>query len=127
MSDMDPGALSKVLLAVADTIERRKRGEGMTNTDGRSYVRGLLDGAPLTINDKITEEARELCDAIANESDDRVASEAADLLFHVMVGLSSRDLSLADVGDVLQARFGRSGIDEKEARGADEAEKSPTR
>ena len=121
MSDMDPGALSKVLLAVADTSERRKRGEGMTNTDGRSYVRGLLDGAPLTINDKITEEASELCDAIANESDDRVASEAADLLFHVMVGLSSRDLSLADVGDVLQARFGRSGIDEKEARGADEA------
>ena len=48
----------EVLLAVADTIERRKRGEGMTNTDGRSYVRGLLDGAPLTINDKITEEAR---------------------------------------------------------------------
>ena len=43
--------------------ERRKRGEGMTHTDGRSYVRGLLDGAPLTINDKITEEARELCDA----------------------------------------------------------------
>jgi phosphoribosyl-ATP pyrophosphohydrolase/phosphoribosyl-AMP cyclohydrolase len=124
MSEMDPGALSKVLLAVGDTIERRKRGEGMTNTDGRSYVRGLLDGAPAKVNAKIIEEAGELCDAIADESEDRVASEAADLLFHVMVGLSSRDLSLADVGDVLQARFGRSGIDEKEARGGKDASNS---
>ncbi len=124
MSSMDPGALSAVLLAVADTIERRKRGEGMTNSEGRSYVRGLLDGAPTKINDKITEEAGELCDAIANETDERVAAEAADLLFHVMVGLSSRGLSLEDVAEVLQARFGRSGIDEKEARGADDASNS---
>ena len=124
---MDPGTLSKVLLAVGDTIERRKLGEGMTNSDGRSYVRGLLDGAPAKINDKITEEAAELCDAIANETSDRVASEAADLLFHVMVGLSSRDLSLADVGDVLQARFGRSGIDEKAARRAQKtSDSTPT-
>lgn len=97
-------------------IEQRKAGLGITNTEGKSYVRKLLARGAPKINEKIAEEAGELCEAIANESDERVASEAADLLFHALVGLSHRGLDIRDVARVLAARFGTSGLDEKAAR-----------
>ena len=93
----------------------------MTNTDGKSYVRRLLDRGAPKINSKITEEAGELCEAIENETDDRVASEMADLLFHAMVGLAHRGLSIDDVARVLDGRFGTSGLDEKASRSASPA------
>ncbi|MEM6990670.1 MAG: bifunctional phosphoribosyl-AMP cyclohydrolase/phosphoribosyl-ATP diphosphatase HisIE [Myxococcota bacterium] len=97
-------------------IEDRKAGRGMTNADGKSYVRRLLDGGAPKINGKVLEEAGELATAITEESDERVASEAADLFFHAMIGLSHRGLSLDDVAKVFDARFGTSGIDEKQSR-----------
>ena len=101
-------------------IEARKAGEGATNREGKSYVRHLLDRGPAKIAAKITEEAAELCEALCAEGDDldleHVAAEAADLLFHAMVGLSARGLSLDDVRRVLDARMGLSGIDEKASR-----------
>lgn len=108
----DPAALGPVFA----TIEDRKAGRGMTNADGKSYVRSLLDAGADKIGRKIVEEAGELVEAIGNESDERVASEAADLIFHAMVGLSHRGLDLSAVGRVFAARFGISGIDEKNAR-----------
>lgn len=98
------------------TILARKAGRGMTNREGRSYVRSLLDKGVAKINDKIREEAGELAEALADESDERVANEAADLLFHALVGLAARDLEPADVAAVLRARHGLSGIDEKAGR-----------
>jgi len=105
-----------VLTQVSATIEDRKAGRGMTNAAGKSYVQRLLDGGPSKLREKILEEAGELSDAIASETDDRVVSEAADLLFHVMVGLAHRDLELAQVAEVLRARMGLSGLDEKASR-----------
>jgi phosphoribosyl-ATP pyrophosphohydrolase/phosphoribosyl-AMP cyclohydrolase len=98
------------------TILARKAGLGITNTDGKSYVRSLLDAGPEKIDAKLREEAAELGDAIMRESDERVLSEAADLLFHALVGLAVRGLSPADVAAVLRKRHGLSGIDEKAAR-----------
>lgn len=98
------------------TILERQAGRGMTNAEGSSYVRRLLDRGAPKINAKITEEAAELAQAIEGESDERVASEAADLVFHAMVGLAHRGLHLHDVSRVLAARFGRSGLDEKAGR-----------
>jgi phosphoribosyl-ATP pyrophosphohydrolase/phosphoribosyl-AMP cyclohydrolase len=98
------------------TILDRKAGRGMTNTDGKSYVRSLLDKGPDKIAEKVREEASELGHALAEESSDRVANEAADLLFHALVGLAARDLSPADVAAVLRARHGLSGLDEKARR-----------
>ena len=72
----------------------------MTNADGKSYVRSLLDAGPAKIDAKLREEAGELGDALMRESDERVLSEAADLLFHALVGLAARDLSIADVAAV---------------------------
>lgn len=105
-----------VLAQVWDTILARKSGVGMTNAEGKSYVRSLLDKGPAKIEAKLIEEAGELGQALREETDERVASEAADLLFHALVGLAARDLSPADVAAVLAKRHGLSGIDEKAGR-----------
>lgn len=112
----DDGPVEHALRTTERSIQARARGEGMTNSEGKSYVRSLLAAGTPMIRAKILEESQELCEALATEDDDRVASEAADLLFHVLVGLSSRGLDLRSVDDVLRRRHGRSGIDEKASR-----------
>lgn len=98
------------------TILERKAGRGMTNREGKSYVRSLLDAGVAKIERKLAEEAGELCEALANESDERVINEAADLLFFALVGLAARELEPAAVAEVLRERHGLSGIDEKARR-----------
>ncbi len=83
-----------------------------------SYTRSLLDAGPSKIGAKLREEADELARAIGDETDQRVASEAADLLFHMLVGLASRDVPLRRVLEALQSRVGVSGHEEKNRRGA---------
>jgi phosphoribosyl-AMP cyclohydrolase / phosphoribosyl-ATP pyrophosphohydrolase len=107
----DP-AFEQVFAAILE----RQAGRGMTHAEGGSYVRRLLERGAAQINAKITEEAAELAQAIAGESDERVAAEAADLVFHMMVGLAHRGLHLHDLARVLAGRLGLSGIDEKAAR-----------
>jgi len=46
----------------------------------------------------------------------RLTAEAADVLYHLLVMLAARDLTLGDVLDELERREGRSGLDEKAAR-----------
>lgn len=87
-----------------------------TSTAERSYTRSLLDGGVTRINDKIREEAGELCQALAGESDARVLSETADLLFHVLVGLRARGLSVRGVLETLATRTHQSGHAEKASR-----------
>lgn len=99
------------------TILDRKAGRGITNAQGQSYVRSLLDAGVAKIDEKLREEAAELGAALREESDERVASEAADLLFHALVGLAARELTPADVAELLRQRHGLSGIDEKAGRG----------
>lgn len=101
---------------VWQTILDRKAGRGLTNAEGKSYVRSLLDKGPSKIDEKLREEAGELGQALREETDERVASEAADLWFHVLVGLAARELGPADVAEVLRKRHGLSGIDEKAGR-----------
>jgi len=101
------------LLRLTDTLAKRAQSDGR-----KSYTRSLLDGGPAKIGSKLREEAGELADAIAEESDERVVSEAADVLYHAMVGLLSRGVDLADVAAELGRRFHRSGHAEKAARGS---------
>lgn len=82
----------------------------------RSYTSRLLAGGVDAVGAKVREEADELVRAAAAEPDDRVVAEAADLVYHTLVLLAARDLTLARVGDELARRFGTSGLAEKAAR-----------
>ena len=92
-------------------LEARK-----TATGKASYAKSLYDAGAAKIGEKLTEEAGELARAIASESEDRVASEAADVLFHVIVALRSRGVAFEQVLRELERRSGTSGHDEKAAR-----------
>ncbi|HTJ85096.1 MAG TPA: bifunctional phosphoribosyl-AMP cyclohydrolase/phosphoribosyl-ATP diphosphatase HisIE [Polyangiaceae bacterium] len=100
-----------LFVRLEEALEARKQ-----RTGEKSYTRSLLDAGPEKIGAKIREEADELARAIASESTERVASEAADVLYHAMVGLLSRGVALRDVEVELARRFGVSGHDEKAAR-----------
>jgi phosphoribosyl-ATP pyrophosphohydrolase/phosphoribosyl-AMP cyclohydrolase len=68
-----------------------------------SYTVELLDD-PARIGEKVREEADEVARAAASESDERVAEEAADLIYHLQVLLRSRDVPLAAVLETLNGR-----------------------
>jgi len=69
-----------------------------------SYVGNLLARAPKRPAQKVGEEGVEVAMAAVSENNTALAGEAADLLFHLMVLLESRDLSLDDVVAVLRKR-----------------------
>jgi len=85
----------------------------------RSYVRSLHEHErPSRIGEKIVEEAGELAVEVTHEPRDRarVVAEAADLLFHALVGLGASGVTLREVEAELRKRAGVSGLDEKAAR-----------
>ena len=113
--DDDDGAPAiHVLDRLAAVIDARKAA-----TATRSYTRSLLDGGVAKILGKIAEEHGELAAELADDAAPRakIVHEAADLIFHVMVGLAARDVPAADVWRELGRRFGVSGHDEKASRG----------
>ncbi|MBB5014279.1 bifunctional phosphoribosyl-AMP cyclohydrolase/phosphoribosyl-ATP diphosphatase HisIE [Rehaibacterium terrae] len=69
-----------------------------------SYTTRLLDAGPRRIAQKVGEEGVETALAAVAQEDDALLGEAADLLFHLLVLLRARGLSLADAIAVLQAR-----------------------
>ncbi len=81
----------------------------------KSWTKKLLDNKELLLS-KIREEADELAVAINEESDEQVIYEAADLLYHSLVGLGYRDVNPDRVKQELKRRFGMSGIEEKANR-----------
>jgi phosphoribosyl-ATP pyrophosphohydrolase/phosphoribosyl-AMP cyclohydrolase len=82
----------------------------------KSYTRSLLDKGAPKIAEKIREEGGELADAVQGESDERVVSESGDVVYHMLVGLLFRKLTLRDVQAEIARRFGTSGHDEKASR-----------
>lgn len=82
----------------------------------KSYVKSLLD-RPDKAAAKVNEEAAELIASVANESNERVANEAADLLFHALVLAATRGVDWHQIAAVLESRFGVSGHTEKAQRG----------
>ena len=101
-----PGGESAVLGSLWETILQRKaeRPEG-------SYTVELLDGGVDLTGRKVLEEAGEVLMAAKDHSngvadDRRVAEEAGDLLYHLLVLLAERDVSLNVVIDVLAERSG---------------------
>ncbi|MGB5310557.1 MAG: bifunctional phosphoribosyl-AMP cyclohydrolase/phosphoribosyl-ATP diphosphatase HisIE [Polyangiales bacterium] len=99
------------LLRLERTLEARKASDSE-----RSYTKSLLERGATNIDEKLREESVELGQALINESDERVVSEAADVIYHLLVGLVLRKVSLRDLLSELSRRFGTSGHDEKASR-----------
>jgi phosphoribosyl-ATP pyrophosphohydrolase len=76
----------------------------------------LLDRGIAQCAKKLGEEAVETVVAAIGEDRERVIAEAADLLYHLLVVLEAREITLAEVEAVLIARMTQSGLDEKAAR-----------
>jgi phosphoribosyl-ATP pyrophosphohydrolase/phosphoribosyl-AMP cyclohydrolase len=83
----------------------RTLGERARERPEGSYTVELLDD-PELIGEKVREEAEEVARAAAGESDQRLAEEAADVLYHLEVLMLSRGQSLADALEVLNGRRG---------------------
>lgn len=96
-------------------LERVLQARRSSNADA-SYTKSLLDAGAPKIDTKLREEAAELGQALIDESDERVASESADVLYHLLVGLVLRKVSLRQLLSELSQRFGRSGHEEKASR-----------
>lgn len=71
---------------------------------GASYTARLLAGGPRRPAEKVTEEAGEVAGAALAGSDDELRDEAADLLYHLLVVLAARGISLGEVEAVLADR-----------------------
>lgn len=83
-----------------------------------SYVARQLAKGRLRLARKLGEEATETVIAALAESDEALAGEAADLLFHLLLLLADREISLAQVLAILEQREGISGIEERKGRKA---------
>ncbi len=106
-----PRDAAPLLARLGELLEARAAAD-----DEGSYTARLLRKGPSAIAAKVREEGRELAQAREGEGDERVVAEAADVLYHAMVGLLARGRSLRDVEAVLQARFGVGGLVEKASR-----------
>lgn len=101
----------EALARLAATIEARKGADPSSSHTAKLLGRGTLKCAQ-----KFGEEAVEAVLAAAAEDRDALVSEAADVMYHFMVMLASREVSLEDVATELARREGVSGFDEKASR-----------
>lgn len=81
-----------------------------------SYTRKLLDKGPQQCAKKMGEEAVETVIAAIGTDREHLIAEAADLVFHLLVLLKSRDVRLDEVEAALAKRTGMSGLEEKASR-----------
>ena len=98
----DPGGhvLSRLARTVASRAAARPQG---------SYTAQLLAGGVAKISQKVGEEAVEIVVAANSEDDERLASEAADFLYHLLVLLQARGVPLDAVWKELERREKREG------------------
>ncbi len=81
-----------------------------------SYVASLFEKGTAKIAQKVGEEAVETAIEAIQGNKEMLAAESADLLFHLMILWADQGLTPDDVLDVLRARLGTSGHDEKAGR-----------
>jgi phosphoribosyl-ATP pyrophosphohydrolase/phosphoribosyl-AMP cyclohydrolase len=97
------GASATAALGEAIGALERTIAERLDADPADSYTARLLTNANLR-EEKVREEAEEVARAALHEPDERVAEEAADVLYHLAVLLAARGLSLADAFTVLNER-----------------------
>lgn len=100
-----------ILFQLVEIIKERR-----SSTAEKSYTKSLLEAGVGKCAKKLGEEAVETVIAATSEDDEALTGEAADVLFHLLVLLESRDIALDDVLQVLDKRMGISGLEEKASR-----------
>jgi phosphoribosyl-ATP pyrophosphohydrolase len=103
--------LAETLLRLQATIASRKGADPTS-----SYTAKLLAGGVERAAKKFGEEAVETVIAAVSADKNALAAESADLLYHWLVLLEAAGVSTDAVAEKLEAREGRSGIEEKASR-----------
>ena len=101
----------EILNQIFETIESRKGAD-----PDSSYVASLFEKGREKIAEKVGEESIETIIEAIKDDKEKLASESADLLFHLMILWSDAGLKPNDIFDILSARNGISGHDEKASR-----------
>jgi phosphoribosyl-ATP pyrophosphohydrolase len=99
---------------LAATIDARAASTGEV-----SYTKKLLDKGAEHCAKKLGEEAVETVIAAVENDRDHLIAESADLLFHLLVLLKARGVTLEEVETALGQRTNQSGLEEKAARKRD--------
>ncbi|MFW2600893.1 bifunctional phosphoribosyl-AMP cyclohydrolase/phosphoribosyl-ATP diphosphatase HisIE [Aliarcobacter butzleri] len=82
----------------------------------KSYTAKLLKGNQNSMLKKIVEEAGEFTFAVKDDNEEEIIYEAADVAYHILVALASKNINPDRVKQELARRFGISGIEEKNSR-----------
>jgi phosphoribosyl-ATP pyrophosphohydrolase len=96
-------------------LEKRVHARAQASA-AESYTRALLDKGVAHCAKKLNEEAFETGLAAVQEDKARVIAESADLLYHLLVLLEARGVTLAEVEAALEKRTAQSGHEEKASR-----------
>ena len=104
--------MSKFTLA---DLEKRVQARAKASA-GESYTRALLDKGVDHCAKKLGEEAIETVLAALQDDKGKLIAEAADLLYHLLVVLEARGVTLAEVEAALEKRTAQSGHEEKASR-----------
>ena len=100
------------LSRLAATVEARKGADPESSWTAKLFAKG-----PEKCAEKFGEEAVEAIIEAVKGDREKLTAEAADVLYHLLVMLAARDISLDQVLAELERREGTSGIAEKAARG----------
>ena len=109
--EVDTTAAYGVIDTLYHTIQERKNADPET-----SWTAKLLSKGENTILKKVVEEAGEYCFAHKDNDEKEMVYEAADLTYHMLVALASKNISPDRIKQELARRFDMSGIAEKNAR-----------
>ncbi len=108
---LDTSKIYSTIDTLYHTLQERKGADSSTSYTAKLYKKGEN-----TIGKKIVEEAAELAFAIKDKDESQIIYEAADLVYHYLVGLSFCNINPDKIYQELQKRFGISGIVEKNSR-----------
>jgi phosphoribosyl-ATP pyrophosphohydrolase/phosphoribosyl-AMP cyclohydrolase len=109
--EVNTEAVYGVIDTLYHTIQERKNADPAT-----SWTAKLLSKGENTILKKVVEEAGEYCFAHKDDDEGEMIYEAADLTYHMLVALASKNISPERIKQELARRFNMSGIAEKNSR-----------
>jgi len=112
--EIDTTAAYGVIDTLYHTILEKKNDDPKT-----SYTAKLLQGKENSMLKKIVEEAGEFTFAVKDNDTEEIIYEGADLLYHSLVALASKNISPDRIKQEITTRFGMSGIEEKNSRVAE--------